>query len=109
VLLRAGEVVEGVETARERRPGARHDRDLGAGPGKLTRALGITKADYGTSVVDGSGPLTISPPVESDEPVVEAGPRVGVTSAHDVAWRFWIKDDPTVSTYRRHTPKRRRS
>jgi DNA-3-methyladenine glycosylase len=106
VLLRAGEVVEGVETARERRPGARHDRDLGAGPGKLTRALGITKADYGTSVVDGNGPLTITPPAAPVENI-EAGPRVGVTSAHDVAWRFWIKGDPTVSAYRRHTPKRR--
>jgi DNA-3-methyladenine glycosylase len=108
VLLRAAEVVEGVETARERRPGAKHDRDLGAGPGKLTRALGISKADYGTSVVDGTGPLTITPPLQGDVPVIEAGPRVGVTSAHDVAWRFWIKDDPTVSPYRRHTPKRRR-
>lgn len=108
VLLRAGEVVEGVETARERRPGAKRDHDLGAGPGKLTRALGIGKADYGTSVVDGSGPLTITPPAEPVGPI-EAGPRVGVTSAHDVAWRFWIKGDPTVSAYRRHSPKRRGS
>jgi DNA-3-methyladenine glycosylase len=107
VLLRAGEVVEGVETARSRRPGARNDRDLGAGPGKLTRALGISKADYGTSVVDGTGPLTITPPVGEVGPV-EAGPRVGVTSAHDVAWRFWVKDDPTVSSYRRHAPRRQK-
>jgi DNA-3-methyladenine glycosylase len=108
VLLRAGEVVEGLETARTRRPGAKNDRDLAAGPGKLTRALGISKADYGTSVIDGTGPLTITPPAEPlPEKAIEAGPRVGVTSAFDVAWRFWIKDDPTVSTYRRHTPKRR--
>jgi DNA-3-methyladenine glycosylase len=103
--LRAGEVIEGVETARARRPGARNDTDLGAGPGKLTRALGISKADYGTSVVDGTGPLTITPPGKDDEPLIEAGPRVGVTSAHDVAWRFWIKGDPTVSAYRRHNPR----
>jgi DNA-3-methyladenine glycosylase len=110
VLLRAGEVVEGVETARERRPGAKRDSDLGAGPGKLTRALGISKADYGTSVVDGTGPLTITPPAGGDaQAVIEAGPRVGVTSAYDVAWRFWIKGNPTVSAYRRHTPKRRRA
>jgi DNA-3-methyladenine glycosylase len=107
VLLRAGEVVEGVETARDRSRGAKRDRDLAAGPGKLTRALGIGKADYGTSVVDGTGPLTITPPSGTGEPTIEAGPRVGVTSAHDVAWRFWIKGDPTVSAYRRHTPKRR--
>jgi DNA-3-methyladenine glycosylase len=105
VLLRAGEVVEGLETARARRPGAKNDADLGAGPGKLTRALGITKADYGTSVVDGTGPLTITPPTTPTEPV-ESGPRVGVTSAHDVAWRFWLKGNPTVSSYRRHSPRR---
>jgi DNA-3-methyladenine glycosylase len=109
VLLRAGEVVEGTETARGRRPGARNDTDLAAGPGKLTQALGIGRTDYGTSVVDGTGPLTIGPPADDTEPPIEAGPRVGVTSAHDVAWRFWIKGDPTVSAYRRHTPKRRRA
>jgi DNA-3-methyladenine glycosylase len=109
VLLRAGEVVEGVETARDRSPAARQDRDLASGPGKLTRALGIGKADYGTSVIDGTGPLTITPPSGTEEPTIEAGPRVGVTSAHDVAWRFWIKGDPTVSAYRRHAPKRRRA
>jgi len=98
VLLRAGEVIEGP-------PG---DARTASGPGKLTRALGITKADYGTSVVDGTGPLTITPPAGPVGPI-EAGPRVGVTSAHDVAWRFWIKDDPTVSAYRRHTPRRRTS
>lgn len=108
VLLRAGEVVDGLELARSRRPGARRDRDLAAGPAKLTQVLGLDRSAYGTSVVDGTGPLTVTPP---DEPVpaehVEAGPRVGVTSAHDVAWRFWIKGDPTVSVYRRHTPRRR--
>jgi DNA-3-methyladenine glycosylase len=107
VLLRAGEVVEGLETAAARRPGAPRPSDLAAGPGKLTRALGIDKSAYGTSVIDGTGPLTITPPaapVRADR--IEAGPRVGVTSAFDVAWRFWLMGDPTVSAYRRHTPRR---
>jgi DNA-3-methyladenine glycosylase len=108
VLLRAGEVVEGADLARARRPGARHDRDLAAGPGKLTRALGLDRSAYGTSVVDGTGPLTVTPPPEPvPAAAIEAGPRVGVTAAHDVAWRFWLRDDPTVSAYRRHTPRRR--
>jgi DNA-3-methyladenine glycosylase len=38
---------------------------------------------------------------------VAAGPRVGVTSAFDVPWRFWVANDPTVSAYRRHTPRKR--
>ena len=109
VLLRAGEVVDGLETARQRRPAVRHDRDLAAGPAKLMQALALDRAANGTSVLDGTGPLTLRPPAE---PVpagrIEAGPRVGVTAAHDVAWRFWIAGDPTVSAYRRHTPRRRK-
>ena len=109
VLLRAGEVVDGLETARQRRPAVRRDSDLAAGPAKLMQVLALDRGANGTSVTDGTGPLTLRPPAE---PVpagqIEAGPRVGVTAAHDVAWRFWIKGDPTVSTYRRHTPRRRK-
>jgi DNA-3-methyladenine glycosylase len=106
VLLRAGAVVDGLETARQRRPGARHDCDLAAGPAKLMQVLALDRRANDTSVVDGTGPATLTPP---DAPVgsVEAGPRVGVTSAHDVPWRFWIAGDPTVSAYRRHAPRRR--
>jgi DNA-3-methyladenine glycosylase len=108
VLLRAGEVVTGLESARERRPAARSDTDLASGPAKLVTALGIDRSASGTSVVDGTGPLTVSPPVEPLDPGrVTAGPRVGVAAAHDVPWRFWIDGDPTVSAYRRHTPRRR--
>jgi DNA-3-methyladenine glycosylase len=110
VLLRAGEVIDGVDLARARRPGAKTERDLAAGPAKLTQVLGLDKSAYGTSVIDGTGPLTITPPAEPVQPeLIEAGPRVGVTSAHDVAWRFWIKGDPTVSVYRRHVPRRARA
>ena len=104
VLLRAGEVVEGAEVARRRRPAARRDRDLASGPAKLLQVLALNRAANGTSVVDGTGPALLTPP---DGPVGEvvAGPRVGVTSAHDVPWRFWLKGDPTVSAYRRHTAR----
>ena len=108
VLLRAGEVIEGAELARTRRPAAKADRDLAGGPGKLTQVLALDRTAYGTSVIDGSGPLTLRPPpAPLPAEAVEAGPRVGVTAAHDVPWRFWIKGDPSVSTYRRHTPRRR--
>jgi DNA-3-methyladenine glycosylase len=108
VLLRAGEVVDGLELARQRRPAAKQDRDLAAGPAKLMQVLWLDRSANATSVIDGTGPLTVTaPPEPVPAELIEAGPRVGVTSAHDVAWRFWIKDDPTVSTYRRHTPRRR--
>jgi len=100
VLLRAGEVVDGIEAARARRPAARTDRDLAAGPAKLMQVLALDRAANGTSVIDGGGPLTITPGTPPGP--IAAGPRVGVTAAHDVAWRFWIKGDPTVSAYRRH-------
>jgi DNA-3-methyladenine glycosylase len=105
VLLRAGAVVDGLETARQRRPAARNDHDLAAGPAKLMQVLALDKGANGTSVVDGTGPATLEPGDPPGE--IVAGPRVGVTSAFDVPWRFWIKDDPTVSTYRRHAPRRR--
>jgi DNA-3-methyladenine glycosylase len=101
VLLRAGEVVDGLELARWRRM-VRRDRDLASGPAKLMQVLALGKEANGTSVVDGTGPALLTPPTE-EVGGIEAGPRVGVTSAHDVPWRFWIKEDPTVSAYRRHT------
>ncbi|MFJ8690335.1 DNA-3-methyladenine glycosylase [Micromonospora wenchangensis] len=107
VLLRAGEVVDGLPAARARR-GDVADRDLARGPARLAVALGVTASANGTRVLDGSGPLLLSPPTR---PVtragVSAGPRVGVAAAHDVPWRFWITGDPTVSPYRRHVPRRR--
>jgi DNA-3-methyladenine glycosylase len=91
VLLRAGEVVDGVETARERRNGAR-DRDLARGPGRLCQALGLKRDDNG---MDLEGALVLGPP-RSD---LSTGPRVGLRLAADRPWRFWITDDPTVSRY----------
>jgi DNA-3-methyladenine glycosylase len=108
VLLRAGEVVSGLEQARERRPAARRDTGLAAGPAKLMQVLALDRSANGTSVIDGTGPLTVTAPAPGDFEV-SSGPRVGVTSAHDVAWRFWIAGDPTVSAYRRHTPRPRRA
>jgi DNA-3-methyladenine glycosylase len=110
VLLRAGAVVDGLETARQRRPAARGDHDLARGPAKLMQVLGLDKSAYGTSLIDGTGPALLTPPAPGERTfVVVAGPRVGVTSAHDVPWRFWVKDDPSVSAYRRAETRSRRA
>ncbi|TBL28933.1 MULTISPECIES: DNA-3-methyladenine glycosylase [unclassified Micromonospora] len=107
VLLRAGAVVDGVDLARKRR-GEVPDRDLARGPARLVVALGLDATANGTNLVDGSGPLLLTPPTRPVAPSeFSAGPRVGVAAAHDVPWRFWITGDPTVSTYRRHVPRRR--
>lgn len=97
VLVRAGRVVDGVEHARTRRPGV-PDHRLARGPGCLTRALGITLADAGTDLFDDRSAVRLAP--RSEEPRIIAGPRVGVSRAAEVTWRFWVPDDPTVSAYR---------
>ena len=47
-------------------------------------------------------------PVQLAGAAISAGPRVGVSAAGDRPWRFWITDDPTVSAYRPHVPRRAR-
>jgi DNA-3-methyladenine glycosylase len=37
---------------------------------------------------------------------IVTGPRVGVSSAAEIPWRFWYDGDPTVSVYRPHVPRR---
>ncbi|MET0726460.1 MAG: DNA-3-methyladenine glycosylase [Leifsonia sp.] len=101
VLLRAGEVVEGADLARSRRASARSDRDLARGPARLASALGIALSEDGSDLF--SAPFSL----EGAEvaPAVLNGRRVGVSGAGGGAafpWRFWIPEDPTVSTYRRH-------
>jgi DNA-3-methyladenine glycosylase len=97
ILMRAGEVVDGIEVARAFRPGAA-DRDLARGPGRLGRALGIRLEHYGTDLTNGEITLT---PGEPDGPVA-SGPRTGLRMAAERPWRYWIAGDPTVSPYRRH-------
>ncbi|BCJ67938.1 DNA-3-methyladenine glycosylase [Polymorphospora rubra] len=109
VLLRAGEIVDGLDLARSRRPAVRRDVDLARGPARLCSALGLDGTAYGAHLL-GDGPVRLTaPPTPVGPAMVSAGPRVGVTGAHDRPWRFWITGDPTVSTYRRHVPRAART
>ncbi len=101
VLLRAGEVVEGVDLARSRRTGP--DRDLARGPARLCRALGIDLRHDGTDLRE--GPLTLTPGTGPER--VVRGPRVGLRLAADRPWRFWADGDPSVSVYRPASLRRR--
>ena len=103
VLLRAGEVVEGIEYARTRRPGA-SDRDLARGPARLCNALGIELADNGNDLVTGPVTLRLGEPA----PEVATGPRVGLRGDPDRPWRFWLPGEPTVSAYRPAVARPRR-
>ena len=97
VLLRSGEVVDGLEVARQRR-GRTRDRDLARGPGRLTQALGIAAEHKGAYLLDG-GPLRLEP--GPPPKTILAGPRVGVSVEADRRWRFWDADSRYVSDYKR--------
>jgi DNA-3-methyladenine glycosylase len=104
VLLRAGEVIDGVETAAVRRPKS-SIRDLARGPARLCQALGIARELNGIDVCI-PGELTIAAGDAVEPSHIHVGPRTGVSTAQETPWRFWIDGEPSVSPYRRHVPRR---
>lgn len=97
VLLRAGEVVDGWDAVRARRPGVA-DAALARGPGNLCRALGIGAAHNGVPL---TGPAVVLAPGTPPD-AVASGPRVNVSTAANRTWRFWVPGSPAVSSYKRH-------
>ena len=98
VLLRAGDVVVGEELAASRRPAARTPRDLARGPARLTQALAIGPDDKDADLLDPSSPVRLhrgDPPAD-----VSAGPRVGISVATELPWRFWESGAESVSAFR---------
>lgn len=85
VLIRALEPTAGLDRMRARRGGVA-DRLLCAGPGRLCQALGVTRAHDGLAL--DAPPFHVAP-APSAPPVV-AGPRIGVSRAADVPWRFGL-------------------
>jgi DNA-3-methyladenine glycosylase len=108
VLLRAGEVVVGEPLARARRPAAKAARDLARGPARLAQSLAIGPDDKGADLLSPSSSVRLHrAPTPSS---VSVGPRVGISVATDLPWRFWETDAPSVSVFRAGgTPRRRRA
>lgn len=96
VLIRALEPLKGIELMRARR-GAVADVELCNGPGKLTRALAIELTENATALT-GAGPITIAarPPAWRDVPLID-GPRIGITKAVELPWRFCARGSTSVS------------
>ncbi len=101
-LVRAGEVVDGLELARARRSAAgvtRKDRDLAQGPGRLTVVLGINWLDDGLDLCAPDSPIWVADRLS--EPNVATGPRIGLrpeaTEPEYLHLRYRIPGDPTVS------------
>jgi len=107
VLLRAGDVVLGEELAASRRPSARTPRDLARGPARLTQALAIGPDDKDADLLDPSSPVRLhrgDPPAD-----VSAGPRVGISVATELPWRYWETGAASVSAFRPGGKPRRRA
>ncbi|HME65957.1 MAG TPA: DNA-3-methyladenine glycosylase [Streptosporangiaceae bacterium] len=134
VLLRAGRIIEGEELARSRRTGVpkgvqgargvRGDgsprekkaipfRDLARGPARLCQALDIDRSLDGADVCVPESPLRMRWPdasttARSVDRKILSGPRVGISAAAEVPWRFWVEGEPTVSAYRPAVPRHRK-
>jgi len=101
VLMRGGEIVDGLELARSRRRTAKRDTELARGPARLATAVGIRLTDNGADLLD--GPFRLDRGAVPDQ--IAAGPRTGLSGeggSASFAWRYWIPSDPTVSPYKRH-------
>jgi DNA-3-methyladenine glycosylase len=88
VLIRALEPVRGLAAMRARRGAG----ELCNGPGKLTQALGISLDAHGTDLV--TGPVRI---LSGERPAYVTGPRIGITKAAELPWRFCAAGSRAVS------------
>jgi DNA-3-methyladenine glycosylase len=95
VLIRALEPVAGIEIMQRRRPAARRLTDLASGPGKLTLAMAITRAQYGVDMTRGA--LVVKEPAESRRLEIEVTPRIGIRECADRPLRFLVKGSQFVS------------
>ena len=95
VLIRALEPATGMELMRQRRPAARRIEDLASGPGKLTLALGVTRAQNGADVTRGT--LVVREPVALRRVEIAVTPRIGIRECADWPLRFLIRGNGFVS------------
>jgi DNA-3-methyladenine glycosylase len=95
VLIRALEPVSGLDRMRRRRPAARRVEDLCSGPGKLTLAMGITRALNGAPVTRGK--LTVRAAAVAEPVEIAVSPRIGITQCADWPLRFYVAGNRYVS------------
>lgn len=103
LLFRALEPTEGIETMRARRDTHRLE-NLCSGPGKLGRALAVTRTDHGCLLaVEAAGRKTAPPtrgmvlPTGKKTPDLVEDGRIGITRATDLPWRFSLRGSTHVS------------
>lgn len=94
VLIRAVEPLEGLDALQQRRPG-RSGVELTNGPAKLCQALAIDKRMNGHDLTE--SPLTLRLRLPLPASAVQVTPRIGISQAKDVPWRFYIKGSDYIS------------
>lgn len=100
VLIRALEPTVGLDIMAARR-GLTDPQLFARGPGRLTQALGITLADSGALL---GGRIQLRPhqaPIRNQD--IAAGPRIGISTAKDLPWRFFVRQNRFVSGPRNMT------
>ena len=104
ILIRALRPTAGLDVMRERRAARmksvppEHDRWLCSGPGKLAAAIAVTGADHGRNLISPIGPMIAPADARRDARlVVEATPRIGISKARDLPWRFVAARNAYVS------------
>jgi DNA-3-methyladenine glycosylase len=95
VLLRALQPVAGIELMRARRGGAA-DRDLLRGPARLCQAFALTREEDGLDLTGNVLWLTNNPAWQADA-TIATSPRIGISRAVDLPWRYYLAGSPWVS------------
>ncbi|HVW65462.1 MAG TPA: DNA-3-methyladenine glycosylase [Nitrosospira sp.] len=94
VLIRAIEPLAGLEVMQARR-GLASERLFCSGPGRVCQALGISGEHNGLPI--DSPPFQLLPRPAGEHFPVVAGPRIGISRATEVPWRFGLERSPYLS------------
>ena len=94
VLIRALEPTQGIELMQQRRR-TTDTHNLCSGPAKLVQALGLTKSQNGAGLTTPELHLRS----RTHEPIIHTGPRIGISRAKDVPWRFFIAGNPYITKH----------
>lgn len=106
VLLRAGEIVRGQDAAFTRRRAARTPRELARGPARLASCLGLGAATNGVDLCDPDSAVRVESMPKRRAGTIQTGPRVGISTAAERPWRFWLDGDATVSPFKAGSRRR---
>ena len=105
VLIRAVAPVDGIEVMRSRRLAARRDRDLTNGPAKVCQALAIDGDHNGADLVRGDRGVLLLDDGTPPPARPATSTRIGISAGVEHEWRWYVADDPYVSSARGTRPR----